>query len=179
MKTIKFFALLCLIAVPFAITSCSSDDNGGGGGSASPGTIKAKVGSLNFTSGNSPLTSATKVSVGGGKYMINVIGTDMSGRSLQLMLNGIELEPNTYEIGGDNLISIIGTYTEINTSTFESSSWAAPHEGNAVVGSITITEISETNIKGNFHFNARKQSSSGGWEDDYKNVTNGAFNVDF
>lgn len=184
MKTIKFFALLCLVAMPFAITSCSSDDGEGGGG-ATLGTIKAKVGNSNFNS-TEATTTAVKINTGGTAHMITLYGMqmDMSGgtqKVIQLMMNVPDLEPRSYDIGGENLIGFTATYTEASGTSggdFTSTSWAAPYEGGEVAGQITITEISETNIKGTFSFTAQKQNT-GGWIDDFKDVTNGAFNVNF
>ena len=175
MKTLKKISTLILaIAFSTSFFSCSGDDSGGNtGGNAAEGTIKAKIGGSTFTS-ISQGTTAVKVATGGA-YTITVQGTDLGGKQLQLILNGVDGETGTYEISQDATISAIGTYTEVNTTTFESQTWAAPNGTDAVSGSITISEITDTNIKGSFTFTARNQEDS----NNVKEVTNGAFNVNF
>jgi len=166
MKTIKHLALVVVLAATTIFTSCSSSDGGGGGGgNASLGTIKAKAGSTNFTS----MTQATFAMRQGG--MIIIQGSDASGKAIQLMVTGNAT--GTYEIS-DSGISNIGSYTEVNLNTMSSVTWAAPYENSGVAGSITITELTDTNVKGNFSFMAKNQQGA-----DTKNVTNGAFNVNF
>ncbi|MCF6130866.1 DUF6252 family protein [Flavobacterium wongokense] len=168
MKTIKQFGLVLVLAVSTILSSCSSSDgDGGGGGSAAAGTIKAKAGSTNFTS----MTAATFAMQQGGMLIIQ--GSDASGKAIQLMLTGVTAA-GTYEISDTAGISVIGSYTEVNLNTMSSTTWAAPFEGSGNVGSITISEITATTVKGNFTFTGKNQNGS-----DNKNVTNGAFNVNF
>lgn len=175
MKSIKTISSLFLAAfVALTTLSCSGDDSGGStGGVAAAGTIEAKVGGSNFKS-MTIATTALKVSVGGATS-ITIQGSDSSGKTIQLILNGVDATTGSYDIGVDTNISAVGTYTEINTSTFASTTWAAPYEGGGVVGEITITEITDTNIKGTFNFTGRNQENAS----DTKAVTNGAFNVAF
>lgn len=176
MKTLKKFGILFLATVmSTSIISCSGDDNGGstGGGTAAEGTITANVGGANFTSMTQG-TTAVKVATGGA-YTITVQGTDMGGRQIQLILNGVDGTTGTYEVSDNAGIMAIGNYTEVNTTTFTSQTWVAPYENSGVAGSITITEISETNIKGTFNFKARNQENA----QDSKEITGGSFNVNF
>jgi len=175
MKTLKKISILFLVAVlSTAAISCAGDDDGGGPGpSAAEGTITASVGGNNFTSITQG-TTAMKVAVGG-TYTITIQGTDLGGRQIQLILNGVDGETGTYEISQEAAISAIGSYIEVNTATFTSQTWVAPFEDSGVAGSITITEISDTNIKGTFNFTARNQEDA----QDSKEITGGSFNVNF
>jgi hypothetical protein len=167
MKTIKHLSFAIVLALTTILTSCSSSDDGGGGGSAAAGTIQAKAGSTNFKS----MTQASFAMSQGGMLIIQ--GSDASGKAIQLMLAGVT-EAGTYEISDTAGISVIGSYTEVNTSTFTSKTWAAPYEDSGVVGSVIISEITATTVKGTFNFTGKNQDG-----DDTKAVTNGAFNVNF
>lgn len=175
MKTVKQFGLMLTMVLAAMLSSCSGDDNGGGGGgSAAHGTITAKVqGASNFKS-MEIASWAQKHAFSGGGYMITIGGSDASGRTLQLILFGADGNTGTWTIGQDTNISAVGTYTEVNTSNFTSKTWAAPYDDSGDVGSITITSITDTNIKGSFTFKGKNQDGT-----DTKSVTNGAFNVDF
>ena len=172
MKTIKQFGFALAIIFSLTLSSCGGSDDGGGGGSAANGTIKAKVGGTNFTS-MTQASFAYKQAIGNA-YMITLQGSTASGKAIQLILNGVDGQPGTYEISDTANISAVGTYTEINVNTLTSQTWAAPYDGSGAAGSITISEITDTNIKGTFSFTAKNQEGS-----DTKAVTNGAFNLDF
>ncbi|MDI9257522.1 MULTISPECIES: DUF6252 family protein [Flavobacterium] len=174
MKSLKQFGFAVTLALTVLLTSCSgSDDNGGGGGSASLGTLKAKVGGNSFTSMEAA-TFATKQVVGGLTTII-IQGSTASGKAIQLILTGTDGNAGTFEISDTAGISAIASYTEVNISNpMDSQTWAAPYESSGVVGSITISEITETNVKGTFNFTAKNQEGA-----DTKSVTNGAFNINF
>ncbi len=187
MKTsVKKITLLFIATVisSFAL-SCSSNDDGGGGASAAPGTIRAKVDGTNFES-STMTTIATKVNVNGTAHTITVYGTEMnmtngSSKNINIIMNVPDLEPRSYDIGGDNLTGFIVTYTEASGTigNLTSTTWAAPYEGGEVAGKITITEITETGIKGTFNFKVQKQNSNESWAGEFKNITEGAFDVEF
>lgn len=172
MKTIKQFSAVLVLALITTLTSCSSDSSGGGGGSASLGTLKGKVAGSNFTS-MTAATFATK-QVAGLTTNFIIQGSDASGKAIQLMIMGTDGTTGTFEISDTAGISVIASYSEVNLSTMTSQTWAAPYDGSGVVGSITISEVTDTNIKGTFNFTGKNQSGS-----DTKNVTDGAFNVNF
>jgi len=176
MKTLKKISILFLATVlSTSIISCSGDD--GGDPSPSPaveGQITANVGGTNFAS-MTMATTAMKVETGGA-YTITIQGSDASGKNLQLILNGVDGEAGTFDIGVDTAISAIGSYTELNIANpADSQTWVAPYENGGVSGSITISEISDTNIKGTFTFTARNQENA----QDTKAITGGSFNVNF
>lgn len=176
MKTIKFFALLCLVAMPFAITSCSSDDDGGGGGSAGANTIKAKVDG----------SWVTTVPVTGAAYhfgsMLSIQGATAgtSSKSFLLTIHSYD-GVGTYYIGGGatGLGQAGAGYTEFNIdisnpTDIEEKTWQAPYEGGDQVGEIKVSEVTDTYVKGTFHFTA-KNSDDG----TTKTVTEGSFNMEF
>lgn len=176
MKTLKKISILFLATVlSTSIVSCSGDDDGGNPNppAALEGQITASVGGNNFTSITQG-TTAVKVATGDA-YTITIQGTDLGGKQIQLILNGVDGETGTYEISDTAGITAIGSYIEVNTTTFTSQTWVAPYENSGAAGSITITEISDTNIKGTFEFTARNQENT----QDTKAVTGGSFNVNF
>ncbi|AWI24564.1 DUF6252 family protein [Flavobacterium pallidum] len=171
MKTLKMISKMSLIAVMFLALSCSSDSDGGGGGTASVGTITAKVGGSSFTS----MTQGTQVSqiTAGGTTTITMLGADASGKAISLTLHGVSAT-GTYQIGGENLISIIGSYVDTNIQNPQASvTYVAPTEGNAVMGSITVSELTDAKIVGTFNFTGTSDAGA------TKAITNGAFNLEF
>lgn len=164
MKTIKNLGFAIVLAVTTMLTSCSSSDGGGG---AAAGTITAKAGSVSFKS----MTQASYAMQQGGMLIIQ--GSDAQGRVIQLMLMGVS-ETGTYTISDTAGISVIANYSEMNLNTMSAVTWAAPYEDSGAVGTITISEITDTGVKGTFNFTGKNQSGA-----DTKSVTNGAFNVNF
>lgn len=167
MRTIKHISFAIVLAVTTILSSCSSSDSGGGGGNAALGTIVAKAGSVNFQS----MTSASFAMLNSGMLVIQ--GSDAQGRAMQIVLSGVS-EAGTYTISDTAGISVVGSYTEINLSNFTSTTWAAPYEASGNVGTVTISEITETGVKGTFSFTGKNQEGA-----DTKAITNGAFNVEF
>lgn len=169
MKSIKHISFAIVLALSTIVTSCSSD-GGGGGSSASAGTMKAKVGSTNWSS-LSAATAATK-QVTGSSTTIIVQGSDASGKAMQLMVIANIIAPGTYEISNASNTTN-ASYTEVNINNpAASQTWAAPYENSGVIGSITFTDITSTNVKGTFTFTGKNESGA-----DTKQITNGAFNV--
>lgn len=166
MKTIKKFGFVLVLAVTTILSSCSSSD-GGGGGSAAAGTLKAKIAGSNYSS----MQAATFATSQSG--MLIVQGSDATGKAIQLMIAANTV--GTYEISDDANISAVASYTEANISNPSASqTWAAPYENSGAVGSITISEITATNVKGTFNFTGKNQTGTG-----TKAITDGSFNVNF
>lgn len=173
MKTIKQLNVLVLLLVSSAIFtfSCKSDDNGDGGGGAANGTVTAKVNGTGFTSMQMAST-ATRVSQGGAS-VLTIQGSDASGKAINLIINGID-GTGSYNIGGENLVFVTASYIETNINNpMNSQTWMAPYEGGAVVGEISISELTDNHVKGTFHFSA-KNSNDGSMRD----ITEGSFNLD-
>ncbi len=173
MKTLKMISKISLIAVMFLALSCSSDSDGGGGGTAAAGTIKAKVDGSGFTS-MAMTTIANRIEFNG-TSTITLQGSNSGGKTISLIMNGVSAA-GTYDIGGDNTIAIVGSYTDTNIQNPAASiTYVAPTEGGAVKGSITITELTDAKIVGTFRFTGTNQDDA----TDTKEVTNGAFNLEF
>jgi hypothetical protein len=174
MKTIKQFRLALAIIFSLTISSCSSsDDNGGGGGSAANGTIKARIGNSNFTS--MQLASFATKQATGSVYTIILQGSDASGKAIQIIMNGVNGQPGTFQISDTSAITTVASYTEVNISNpLNTQVWAAPYDNSGAVGSVTVSEITDTTIKGTFNFTGKNQSGT-----DTKQITNGAFNLNF
>lgn len=173
MKTSKNLVLIFLFGLfQLSFVSCSGDDDGGSGGSAALGTITAKVDGANFSS-ISMATFATKQVVGSGTTFI-IQGNDASGKAIQIILNGTDGNAGTFQISNSSIANV-ASYTETNISNPANSQvWAAPYENSGNIGSVTITEVTSTNIKGNFSFTGRLQGGTS-----LKQITEGAFNINF
>lgn len=173
MKTLKMISKISLIAVMFLALSCSSDSDGGGGATAAAGTIKATVAGSGFTS-MAAATVANRVDFNG-ISTITLQGSNSGGKTISLILNGVSAA-GTYDIGGNNSITIVGSYIDTNIQNpMASATYVAPTEGGAVMGSITISELTDTKIVGTFNFTGTNQDDA----TDTKAVTNGAFNLEF
>lgn len=171
MKTLKFPLMIMIFGLlTLNLASCNKDDDGGDGGSAPAGTIQAKIDGRTFTS--AAVSSQATIVNAGSTSTLNIFGTDLGGNALSLVLNGVT-GPGTYVIGGDNLVSISASYTEVNTTTFQTVSWAAPYEGGEEAGEIKIAELDETKVVGTFNFTAKNDDESP------KEFTEGSFNMNF
>lgn len=174
MKTIKQFGIVLTMVLSTTLFSCSSDsDSNSGGGNAALGQIVAKVAGTNFASMDIATFATKQVVVG--MTTIIVQGSNASGKAIQLILSGANVTTGTYEISDTANIEAIASYTDVNINNpMDTSVFAAPYDNSGVVGSITITEITDTNIKGNFTFTGKNQDGG-----DTKAITDGAFNVNF
>lgn len=169
MKTIYILTFL-IISAAFSFTSCKSDDDNGGGGSAANGTVTAKVNGSTFTS-MEMASQATRVSQNG-VSVLTILGSDASGKAINLIINNLS-GTGTYNIGGENLVFVTASYVETNMNNpMNSQTWMSPYEGAGITGEINISELSDSNVKGTFHFSA-KNSNDGSM----KEITEGSFNL--
>jgi len=169
MKTFNktFLVVLALVAVNF--TSCKKDDDGGGGGSAAQGTVVAKVGGSSFES--LEMTSAASETNAGGSTTITLQGSDTNGRAIFMIINQYD-GPGTYEFSDSNVF-VNATYVETNISNpMDSQTWSAPYQNSGVVGEVKVSEKTDTNIKGTFHFKAKNMNDGS-----IKDITDGSFNL--
>jgi hypothetical protein len=160
--------------IAFGFTSCS-DDDGGSSGSASAGTVKATIDGQSYQS-DEMLTSANYVESG---LALNITANNMNGQNLTFVVNGFDRSTGTFEIGGDNLIAIVATYTEVDTSNISNpttESWVAPFDDTSVRGTISFSTVTDTTIEGTFEFTAKNNAAN---LDDTIEVTNGSFNLDY
>ncbi len=170
MKTINktIFVLMAIVAI--SLSSCKKDDDGGGGGSAASGTLVAKVDGSNFSS--MKIASTASVGSGGGTTMVTLQGSDSSGDGIVMIITGFE-GPGTYEFSDDNVF-VSATYMETDINNPQNSqTWSVPYENSGVVGEIKVSEKTDTNIKGTFHFVGKNVNGDGS----LKNITEGSFNL--
>lgn len=169
MKNLKKFMLLVMTVIMVSITSCNKDDDGGSGGDAASGTITAKVNGSQFTS--LEVTTFANLTTGGGQTTLILQG-NTSSQGISFVVNGYN-GVGSYEISDDNVF-IVATYIEPNISDPQNSqTWSAPFQDSGIVGELSISEETDTNIQGTFSFTA-KNSNDGST----KNITEGSFNVD-
>ncbi|TZF83214.1 hypothetical protein FW774_13060 [Pedobacter sp. BS3] len=165
MKTLK--TLMAAGLILFSIAACKKDKDGGDGGNAAEGTIKAKIAGSSWVS---MTASANFVSTG---KALTMMGVDMGGKTINLIITGYDEKPGTYEItSGGVAIAVTASYVEASVSG--SKTWAAPYSGSGAIGEVKISEFSKTgNVKGTFKFKARNQNDS----NDFKEITDGSFNL--
>ena len=173
MKTIKKFGFVLVLAVTTILSSCSSSDSGGGGGSASLGTLKARIGSTNFSS----ITQATSaiLASNGSFQNLSIGGGDVTGKTLQIMILGENIGVGTYQISDSDSSATTFVYSEVNINNPTSGvkSWAAPYDGGGNSGSVVITSMTASNVQGTFSLTALDVVNGTGT----KQVTNGSFNI--
>lgn len=163
MKTLNKFLLAFLLIA--GVAACKKDKNGGDGGNAAEGKVTAKVAGASWTS-----MTASAMYVSAGK-VITIMGVDMGGKTINLIINGYDEKTGTYEISSSGIANT-ASYVEAGVSG--SKTWAAPYNGSGVIGKIQISEFSKTgNVKGTFNFKARNQNDN----TDFKEITEGAFNL--
>jgi|SRR5690554_3852163 len=176
MKTTKipFYASIMAIAFATLAISCKKDkepDGPSGGGAGASGSLKATVGTANFSS-NPSFSKATRISVGTSET-ITVQGNDDGGKAIILVLNGVD-GPATYAIGGGANISISASYIEANAANpAATQTWQAPFDATEA-GEVTITTLTSSNIEGSFHFKAKNSSDNSEVE-----VKEGSFEMEF
>jgi hypothetical protein len=172
MKTIKQLGLSLAMALTLVVSSCSSDSgSGGGGGTAALGTLKAKIGSTNFTSITQGTTAVDAYN--GTYHNFSITGADTTGKSIIIMILATDITASTYSLEDTGeLLSASVAYSEINLSTFVTQSWGAPYDGGSNFGSVTITSKTATNVQGTFTANVGNPETGTN-----RSLTNGSFNI--
>lgn len=172
MKTKNLFSLILMMTIVASSlsVSCKSDDDGGGGGSAAAGTIVAKVDGSNVTT--IEMTTIAHISSGSLQIQGNTGGT--SSKAFMLTIVGLDGE-GTYPIGGGANIFNVASYIETevdlaNPTNPNVVTWQAPYD-DSQVGEINISELTDSNIQGTFHYKAKNADGN------IKNITNGSFNI--
>ena len=169
MKNLKQLILLFTAISLITAYSCSSSDDGGDNGSAGAGTITAKIEGSDFTS--LKMTSMATVVTAGGQTTLTMQG-NTSSQAINMIVNGYD-GVGTYQISDSNVF-IIASYIEPDVNNpLNSQTWSAPFQDSGVVGEIKISEETETNIIGTFHFTC-KNSNDGST----KSITEGSFNLE-
>ncbi len=171
MKNFKKSILVLMAVVAVSLTSCKKDDDGGGGGSAGSGTVVAKVGGSNFKS--MEIASTATETTAGGSTTITIQGSDANGKGIFIYINNYD-GIGTYEFSDSNVF-VNATYVEANINNpLDSKTWSAPYTDSGVVGEVSISEKTDTKIKGTFNFTAKNVNG----DQSLKNITDGSFNLD-
>lgn len=169
MKTLNKTFLVVLAIFAVNLTSCKKDDDGGGGGSAAQGTVVAKINGSNFTS--LEMTSAATETNAGGSTTITLQGSDTNGRAIVMIINNYD-GPGTYPFTDSNVF-VSATYLEADINNpMNSQTWSAPFQDSGEVGEVKVSEKTDTNIKGTFHFKAKNMNDGS-----IKDITDGSFNL--
>ena len=167
MKKIKQLGKIAFLALAISFASCSSDDGGGSTSTAGDGTITAKVDGKTVTT-----IKAGTAGVASDNFLI-LTGATMSQESFSITIYNYTGN-GTYDVITENEVGAVFSYTKIDLNDPQSThnTWYAPLEDNSgVTGTITVTESSDTNVKGTFSFKGVNDLGT------FKNVTNGSFNV--
>lgn len=171
MRNFKQFMLFIMIGSLVTLTSCSNDDDSSGGdGNAASGTLVAKVDGTSFQSME---ISSTATIANGGQNLI-IIASNSDGNAFSMSVFGYD-GPGTYPLGGGANITNTASYSETDVSNPQNPSteiWQAPFDATEV-GFITITEETDTKVKGNFEFMCKNV----GGDQSVKDITEGGFNL--
>lgn len=170
MRTLKQFMLFVMVSTMMSLTSCSSDDDGGdpGDAAAASGTISAKIDGNSFTS--LEITSfANKVTAGGQTTL--VIQGNTQSQAFSFTINGYD-GVGTYEFSDANVFRV-ASYIEPDASNpANSETWSAPYQNSGVAGELSISEETDSRIKGTFFFTGKNSN-----DDSIKSITDGSFNL--
>lgn len=174
MRNLKQFMLFVMVASLLTITSCSKSDDGGSGGSAASGTLSAKVGSATFQSMD--ISSQATLANAGGINNLVIIASNSDGNAVAITIFDYTGE-GTYDITGANLGGVTASYTEtdVNLSNPQASTieiWQAPYD-DTKVGSISVSEETDLNVKGTFSFKCKNVNGDGS----VKDIIDGSFNL--
>lgn len=155
------------------LSSCSNDDDTSGGSAAASGTLVAKVDGTSFQS--MEISSSATLANPGGISNLIIIASNSDGNAFAFTIVGYD-GPGTYPLGGNANITNSGSYTETDISNLTNPTteiWQAPYD-DTEVGSITITEETDDNVKGNFEFTCKNVNG----DNSVKVITDGSFDLD-
>lgn len=175
MKTLKKLVFFLTVVSAFSLTNCSSDDDGGGSGNAPSGILTAEVNGVSYKS--LEISSSATVANTGGVTNLILIATNSDGNAFSFTIFGYD-GVGTYEFDGSistgvNVASYSETDVDLNNpinSTTEL--WQAPYE-NSSVGSISISEETDTKVIGTFEFTCKNVNG----DQSIKTITDGSFNL--
>ncbi|MCB4809596.1 DUF6252 family protein [Tamlana sp. 62-3] len=173
MRQLKQFMALVMVSASLMFNSCSTSDDGGDGGNAPQGILVAKVDGTSYKSWE--ISSSATVANNGNNLII--IATNSDGNAFSISIFGYEGAGKTYEFDGTTLgpfNTVSYTQTDVNLSNPTASTtkiWSAPYE-DAVAGTVSISEETDTHVKGTFSFTAKNTD-----DDSVITVTEGSFNL--
>lgn len=159
-----------------ASTSCSTnDDEDGGEVNAASGTLAAKVDGTSYQS--MEISSSATVANAGTAQNLVIIASNSDGNAFAMTIFGYT-GVGTYEFTGANIaVTNTASYTETdvdinNPLNSTTEVWQAPYD-NTMVGSITISEETDTNVKGTFSFTCKNVNG----DNSVKTISEGSFNL--
>ncbi len=170
----KILLILSVVSL-VTLTSCSKDDNGGDGGNAASGTLTAKVDGISYQSMEIS-SSATLATAGSVKNLV-IIASNSDGNAFAITIFGYTGEGDYKLTGADIAITNTASYTETNVNLSNPTAsttevWQAPYDATEV-GSVSVSEETETNVKGTFSLMCKNVNGDGS----VKNITEGSFNL--
>lgn len=159
MKIIKSFFLMLTAAAVLSITSCSksNDDN------TSDNTLSN--GSISLNVEGSSWDASLAVQAVNTNGVINVTGSDSNGKQASVLLYGVT-ETGTYNVQA-------GLQHQLRWTEGLGTNDSYIANGLVGSGSITITELSSTKIKGTFQFTGMNTAQA------TKSITEGSFEATF
>tara|TARA_R110002049_G_scaffold71370_2_gene183915 strand:- start:4704 stop:5246 length:543 start_codon:yes stop_codon:yes gene_type:complete len=175
MKKLNLFLLFIATMSLVTFSSCSSSDDDGDGGDAPSGLLTANVAGKSFKSFEQA-SSATVSNSGSTKTLI-IIATNADGNAFSMTVFGYEGANKTYDFTGATLgVANVASYseTEVNLSNPMASTtelWQAPYN-DTKVGSISISEETDTKVIGTFEFKGKNVNGDGSVKD-----IKGSFNL--
>jgi hypothetical protein len=151
--------LMMLIAGVTMLSSCNKNDDDSGTPIGSNGSISLKV-------DGSTWNASLAVQAVNSNGVINVTGSDSNAKQAGVTLYGISA-PGTYQVGPPNAGNML-RWTEGLGQT-------DTYQANGVIGNgtITVTELSDTKIKGTFSFTGFNTAQTS------KQITEGSFEATF
>jgi hypothetical protein len=167
MKTITKLSYAFFMCASLAMVSCSGDDDGGStnGGNTSGEYVKAKIDGSSWSSSSTiDVVSASNPT----ESVLMVQGSNNSGEVIQISLMSYDGE-GTYDVSSQ--ISGYAQYGTISPIAFYNSA-----VGGGATGEVTITEVTDTFVKGTFEFTGRNTEEG---STETVNVTNGEFKANF
>lgn len=157
MKSRNLF-LMVLIAGVISLGSCNKDD-GDSGAPGGNGSISLKV-------DGSTWNASLSVQAVNSNGVINVTGSDSNAKQAGVTLYGVSA-PGTYQVGPPNAGNML-RWTEGlgQNDTFQAN-------GVLGTGTVTVTELSASKIKGTFSFTGYNTAQTS------KQITEGSFEANF
>jgi hypothetical protein len=158
MKSRNLF-LMVLIAGVISFVSCKKDDD-------DSGTPAGSNGSISLTVDGSTWSATLAVQAVNSNGVVNVTGSDSNAKQAGITLYGVSA-PGTYQVGPPNVGNML-RWTEglAQTQTYQAS-------GVIGTGTITVTELSDSKIKGTFSFTGYNTDQN------TKQITDGQFEANF
>lgn len=164
----SLFALLILLA------ACGGDDDKKGGGGSGDGILTAAINADDFTA-DKDAAQAVLTNGAGGSNKISLMVTGENASTKQrisfTLYDYVELGAYQLRFGNSDL-----AYYYENIETVDEAAWISPDysisDANVVQGTIAISEMTETRVKGTFSFTAREDGGDG-----IKEVTEGSFDL--